>query len=265
MIGQLYASRVLPVLIVSVATLISGCLLPYLIQDWELGRRQALHERMNGVVKFSAIGFTAIAALTHIISPVLFTWLLRGKYEDGLSLMPWAFVQYTWFSLLAIAAKYLICVDRPRTGIWPLLAGLLSSLRIGGSALAAVFGNLVLMPIVAFYLLLDWGTLVERLKALVPPRWRDSVRGFVDETDQVPAEIYAKAQEFLDQQRLDDPDAEASIPTGCSLYNLLADDGSEQIVGYVIPIDFYSPNWDISGWFLFFNLQGELIYTNLSR
>lgn len=66
-----------------------------------------------------------------------------------------------------------------------LLAGLLSSLRIGGSALAAVFGNLVLMPIVAFYLLLDWATLVGRLKALVPPRWRDGVQGFVDETDQV--------------------------------------------------------------------------------
>jgi O-antigen/teichoic acid export membrane protein len=126
----------LPVLIVSVATLISGCLLPYLIQDWELGRREALHERMNGVVKFSAIGFTAIAAVTHIVSPVLFTWLLHGKYEDGLALMPWAFVQYTWFSLLAIAAKYLICIDRPRTGIWPLLAGLVS----------AVLLNILLVP-----------------------------------------------------------------------------------------------------------------------
>ena len=45
-----------------------------------------------------------------------------------------------------------------------LLDGLLSSLRIGGSALAAVFGNLFLMPIVAFYLLLDWPSLVARLK-----------------------------------------------------------------------------------------------------
>jgi predicted PurR-regulated permease PerM len=66
-----------------------------------------------------------------------------------------------------------------------LIEGLLSSLRIGGSALAAVFGNLLLMPIVAYYLLLDWANLVERAKTLIPPRWRTSVQSFLDETDEV--------------------------------------------------------------------------------
>jgi len=66
-----------------------------------------------------------------------------------------------------------------------LIEGLLSSLRIGGSALAAVIGNLFLMPIVAFYLLLDWSRLVERTKNLIPPRWRPSVQSFLDETDEV--------------------------------------------------------------------------------
>jgi len=66
-----------------------------------------------------------------------------------------------------------------------LIEGLLSSLRIGGSALAAVIGNLFLMPIVAFYLLLDWARLVERTKNLIPPRWRQSVQSFLDETDDV--------------------------------------------------------------------------------
>lgn len=66
-----------------------------------------------------------------------------------------------------------------------LVSGLLSSLRIGGSALMAVAGNLVLAPIVAYYLLLDWNRLVERAKGLIPPRWRDSVQGFLDETDEV--------------------------------------------------------------------------------
>lgn len=62
---------------------------------------------------------------------------------------------------------------------------LLSSLRIGGSAVAAVLGNLVLMPIVAYYLLLDWADLVQRLKRLVPPRWMHSTQHFLDETDAV--------------------------------------------------------------------------------
>jgi predicted PurR-regulated permease PerM len=66
-----------------------------------------------------------------------------------------------------------------------LIDGLLSSLRIGGSALAAVFGNLVLTPIVAYYLLLDWTNLVGRVKGLIPPRWRTGVQSFLDETDEV--------------------------------------------------------------------------------
>ncbi|MEZ5662829.1 MAG: AI-2E family transporter [Burkholderiaceae bacterium] len=66
-----------------------------------------------------------------------------------------------------------------------LINGLLSSLRIGGSAVAALFGNLILSPIVAYYLLLDWGPLVERTKRLVPPRWLPTVQSFLDETDDV--------------------------------------------------------------------------------
>lgn len=65
------------------------------------------------------------------------------------------------------------------------LDGVLSSLRIGGSAVAAVLGNLVLMPIVAYYLLLDWAGLTARFKALVPLRWQASTQRFLDDTDAV--------------------------------------------------------------------------------
>ncbi len=44
-----------------------------------------------------------------------------------------------------------------------LIERVLSSVRIGGSAMAAVLRNLVLMPIVAYYLLLDWNGLVQRI------------------------------------------------------------------------------------------------------
>ena len=62
---------------------------------------------------------------------------------------------------------------------------LLSSLRIGGSVLLAALGFLVLTPIAAYYLLLDWDWLVENTKLLVPPRWRAPTQRFLDETDQV--------------------------------------------------------------------------------
>lgn len=130
LVGQLFASRVLPILIVSVANLLGGCLLPYLIHDLEAGRRELVHVRMNTVVRYCALGFTAIAAATHILNPVLFTWLLRGKYDHGLHLMPWAFVQYSWYGLILIVGKYLLCVDRPRTGLLPILGGLAVALPL---------------------------------------------------------------------------------------------------------------------------------------
>ncbi|MEW6694647.1 sporulation integral membrane protein YtvI [Tepidimonas thermarum] len=66
-----------------------------------------------------------------------------------------------------------------------LLDQVLASLRIGGSALLAVLGNLVLMPVVAYYLLLDWSAVVARVLALVPPRWRLAVDGLAAEVDAV--------------------------------------------------------------------------------
>jgi predicted PurR-regulated permease PerM len=66
-----------------------------------------------------------------------------------------------------------------------LMGGLVSSLRIGGSALAAVLGYAVLTPVVAYYLLLEWAELVQQAKDLVPPRWQGGSQRFLDETDDV--------------------------------------------------------------------------------
>ncbi len=65
------------------------------------------------------------------------------------------------------------------------LAAALSSARIGGSIVLALIGNLVLVPVVLFYLLDDWPRLVERTQAMIPPRLRESVTGFLDECDGV--------------------------------------------------------------------------------
>jgi predicted PurR-regulated permease PerM len=61
----------------------------------------------------------------------------------------------------------------------------LASARIGGSVLLSLLGNVILVPVVLFYLLMDWPRLVERVQALVPPRLRDAVHGFFDECDAV--------------------------------------------------------------------------------
>jgi predicted PurR-regulated permease PerM len=62
-------------------------------------------------------------------------------------------------------------------------AALLSSLRIGGSVALTVVGNALLVPVVLFYLLSDWPRIVERTRALVPPRLRPAVEGFLADCD----------------------------------------------------------------------------------
>ena len=59
----------------------------------------------------------------------------------------------------------------------------MNSARIGGSILLTVVGNAVLVPVVLFYLLLDWPNLVRRAQELVPPRMLGRVQGFLDECD----------------------------------------------------------------------------------
>jgi predicted PurR-regulated permease PerM len=61
----------------------------------------------------------------------------------------------------------------------------LSSARIGGSLLLAFVGNAFLMPVVLFYLLIDWTHLMQRLQGLIPSRLRETVQGFLDECDGV--------------------------------------------------------------------------------
>lgn len=100
-------------------------------------------------------------------------------------------------SLVPLAARFGldVAVDVEQVRTWlrglvsgheeELLQGLLASLRIGGSAFAAVLGNVLLTPMVAYYLLLDWAGLVQRFKSLIPPRWRDNTESFLNETDEV--------------------------------------------------------------------------------
>ena len=63
------------------------------------------------------------------------------------------------------------------------LAALLSSARIGGSVALAIAGNLVLVPVVLFYLLMDWPRIVARVQALIPQRQAGSVNAFLEECD----------------------------------------------------------------------------------
>lgn len=52
--------------------------------------------------------------------------------------------------------------------IW---SAILSSAKIGGSAVLSWIATIFLVPVVLFYLLLDWHTLVDRVRDAIPRRW----------------------------------------------------------------------------------------------
>ena len=70
-----------------------------------------------------------------------------------------------------------------------LVARLLGSLKIGGLAVVAFLVNLLLVPVVLFYLLRDWHALRERADRLIPRQAHARARQILREMDAVLAEF----------------------------------------------------------------------------
>jgi predicted PurR-regulated permease PerM len=70
-----------------------------------------------------------------------------------------------------------------------LVASLLGSLKIGGIALVGFFLNVLLVPVVLFFLLRDWNALVARIDAMIPRHLHAKARTIFREIDAVLAEF----------------------------------------------------------------------------
>jgi predicted PurR-regulated permease PerM len=64
--------------------------------------------------------------------------------------------------------------------IW---AAALASARAGGVAVLGLIGNAILIPVVLFYLLLDWHAILTHLRNAVPRRWVAKIMEMARETD----------------------------------------------------------------------------------
>ncbi len=82
-------------------------------------------------------------------------------------------------SIKAFVFKYL------NANVEDALGSLVSSVRLGGSVAMAVLGNLVLIPVALFYLLMDWDRFIAQLVSLVPTRLRPGFDSFMGEADEV--------------------------------------------------------------------------------
>jgi predicted PurR-regulated permease PerM len=192
-------ARMLAWLVLAVAAwwlidLLAPVLMPFVVAGVMAYALHPVVERMHarrvprwiGAALAIALLMLVLLAVVLMIVPVVTRqWpLLRDQIPPLLeNLNAW---MAPWADRLGIDAQ--IDVNAVRDVLRRMVSGhegelaerVLASLRIGGSAVMAVLGNLVLMPIVAYFLLLDWDRFVMQAKALVPPTQR-----FLDETDQV--------------------------------------------------------------------------------
>jgi len=147
--------------------------------------------RLLAVIVVEVAALVVVLALALLIVPVLGKELPLLKAQvppllDRLnqSLAPWLgqFGIAIAFDVASVKAWLTKLLD---ANLEDWLAAALSSARIGGSVLLSFVGNIILVPVVLFYLLSDWPRLIERMQGLVPPRMRSQVKGFLDECDAV--------------------------------------------------------------------------------
>lgn len=69
----------------------------------------------------------------------------------------------------------------------------LSSIRVGGTAVLGMLANFILIPIVLFYLLVDWHALIGRLRNFIPRRWLKQTQTWFKEVDELLAQ-YLRGQ-----------------------------------------------------------------------
>ncbi|MCP5245368.1 MAG: AI-2E family transporter [Burkholderiales bacterium] len=84
-------------------------------------------------------------------------------------------------------------IKQAMSGHWHSAGGmaakLLPSLTSGGMAIVEFFVNLLLVPVVLFYLLRDWNQIVKQFDEMIPRYWHNQVVSLAKETDRILAEF----------------------------------------------------------------------------
>ena len=135
-VGQYHSGRVVPLVLVSIAAMLGGVLIPYLSQAWEANDKAKAQKQLNWSFKLIAISFTAAGIGILFAAPLLFDWVLQGRYNDGLAILPLTLVYCIWFGLMTVAQDYLWVAEK---GKWATLVS-------GIGLLVNIVANIILIP-----------------------------------------------------------------------------------------------------------------------
>ena len=152
-VGQYHSGRVVPLLLVSVATMLGGVLMPYMSAHWEAGNKEKAVEQLNWTVKLIALSFTAGGILVMLLSPLLFDWILEGRYNDGLRVLPLTLIYCIWFCLFVVGQDYLWVAEKGKWAALSIFLGLVANIALNmilipqmglnGAVIATTLGNAI--------------------------------------------------------------------------------------------------------------------------
>ncbi len=161
LVGQYHSSRVVPVLLVSVAALLAGMLTPHLSHDWEAGRRNRVIANLRLFTKLFGLGLMAMGVAVLIAAPLLFSVAFQGKFAGGHEVLPWTLAYCIWFSMVLILETYMFCAEKARLASVSVFVGLIANIclnlvllpRLGlpGAVLATTVANLAVLVLICLF------------------------------------------------------------------------------------------------------------------
>ncbi|MDD2810565.1 AI-2E family transporter [Rhodoferax sp.] len=172
-----------------VAAILAYALTP--VVDWLDGLGRGRLPRLLAVVLVEVIFLLLLAALLLLVVPVLVKQLplLRDQVPPMLdrlndTLQP-LLSQLGLHISLDVAGLKAFAMEHLSANVQDGLGQVLASAKLGGSVALSLVGNAVLIPVVLFYLLMEWQRFMGLLLGLVPPRLHPVVTSFTYEADTV--------------------------------------------------------------------------------
>jgi predicted PurR-regulated permease PerM len=181
------------------APFVAAAMIGYVLNpgvDWLTARRIP---RTSAVMLIIIATFILIIALLLIVVPILRSEipLLQQRLPSLLDkidaiLGPWLAQLGIKVQLDSAGVKQMLA-EKLAAGSAELGPAFLSSLKVGGMAVMGWIATIVLVPVVLFYLLLDWHAMLARLALMVPRRWINLVTSMAMEADSLLAQ-YLRGQ-----------------------------------------------------------------------
>lgn len=137
-VGQYFSSMAVPLLMVGVSNSLCHLVMPYLSEDWEAGRKQAVSDRVNFSMKLIGSMLATGSVLIVVAGPILFDVVFGGKYDAGYRVLPFTIAFCYWNGFIGMVYNYMFCAERTRLMCIATGAGLITNIALNALLLPRI-------------------------------------------------------------------------------------------------------------------------------